>query len=118
MQAHSEIGAKILAPLSFLSDVATTVLHHHENHDGSGYPAGLAGDDIPQSSRIIHVADAYDAMTSHRPYRRGLSHQEALRRITEADGLQFDPASVATLLELARTGLLLQIRDEVDASAA
>jgi HD-GYP domain-containing protein (c-di-GMP phosphodiesterase class II) len=76
------------------------VLHHHERYDGAGYPAGLAGDDIPQESRIIAVADAFEAMTGARPYRVATTPDEALRELAANSGAQFDPACVRALDEV------------------
>jgi HD-GYP domain-containing protein (c-di-GMP phosphodiesterase class II) len=71
---------------------------HHENHDGSGYPWGLRGEQIPVAARIVHVADAYDAMVTNRPYRKGMSHQRALEILAQNAGAQFDPAVVHAFL--------------------
>src|ERR1700741_368993 len=70
MRRHPLTGAQIVAPLEFFADAALIVRHHHERHDGSGYPDGLKGDDIPVGARIVAIADVYDALTSERPYRR------------------------------------------------
>ncbi|MBI3684044.1 MAG: HD domain-containing protein [Acidobacteria bacterium] len=72
---------------------------HHENWDGTGYPKGLAGATTPLCARIVHVADAYDAMTSDRPYRRGMSHQEAIGVLERYAGTQFDPAIVKAFVK-------------------
>jgi putative two-component system response regulator len=74
---------------------------HHERHDGSGYPRGLGGDDIPLSARIVAVADAYDAITSRRVYKPPVPHAEAKERIAAASGTQFDPQVVGTFLNRA-----------------
>jgi HD-GYP domain-containing protein (c-di-GMP phosphodiesterase class II) len=75
-----------VAPLEFFADGALIVRHHHERQDGSGYPDGLAGETIPMGSRIVAIADVYDALTSDRPYRRALDHRAALERMAaEAD---------------------------------
>ncbi len=73
---------------------------HHENHDGTGYPYGMRGKDIPLCARIVHVADAYDAMTSHRTYRKAMEHERALRILSENAGTQFDPEVVRIFGEL------------------
>ncbi|SFH33745.1 HD domain-containing protein [Desulfotomaculum arcticum] len=73
------------------STIALAVLHHHERWDGTGYPDGLAGDDIPLIARIIAVADAFDAMTTDRPYRKALSKEDAVKEIISCSGTQFDP---------------------------
>lgn len=118
MRKHPDIGAGILDPLSFLGDVATYVRHHHENYDGTGYPEGLAGKDIPLPSRIIRLVDAYDAMTSSRPYRPALPHDEAIARITAARGNQFDPRVVEAFFALEREGAVAAIRTQVEEDLA
>lgn len=95
MQEHSAIGERILKHVDEYSEIATIVRHHHERIDGQGYPDGLAGDDIPLVSRIIAVADAYNAMTSNRPYRDGMPSRVARLRLAQAVGSQFDTAVVA-----------------------
>jgi HD-GYP domain-containing protein (c-di-GMP phosphodiesterase class II) len=86
MRRHPVVGAQIVAPLEFFADGAVIVRHHHERHDGSGYPDGLRGELIPLGARIVAVADVYDALTSDRPYRPRLAHAEAVRRLdAEAD---------------------------------
>ena len=91
---HPLFGDAILGPIRFLSDAQKIVLRHHERYDGSGYPGHLRGEEIPLEARIIAVADAYDAMTSDRPYRQALAHEVALGEITKAAGQQFDPRVV------------------------
>ncbi|MDX1503635.1 MAG: HD domain-containing phosphohydrolase [Thermoanaerobaculia bacterium] len=118
MRQHAELGARILESVSFLEPVARYVRYHHEDWDGSGYPEGLAGEAIPLAARIIHVVDAYDAMTSSRPYRRALAHEEAMRRIVADRGRQFDPRVVDVAVELAAEGALQAIRREVDGGLA
>jgi diguanylate cyclase (GGDEF)-like protein len=94
VEMHPELGEKIIAPIDRLEEVRPIVRHCHERYDGAGYPDRLAGDDIPIESRIILVCDAYHAMTTDRPYRRRLPVEEALRRLHEAAGTQFDPCVV------------------------
>jgi HD-GYP domain-containing protein (c-di-GMP phosphodiesterase class II) len=89
------IGRRILAEVGGFEPYLDVVELHHENWDGSGYPHGLAGERIPLAARIVHVVDAYDAMTSDRPYRRGMHHAEALAVLERFAGSQFDPAAVA-----------------------
>jgi putative nucleotidyltransferase with HDIG domain len=94
VQLHSERGARMLAGVPEMEDVAAAVRHHHEHWDGSGYPEGLSGEQIPLAARIILVADAYDAMTSPRPFRQALSHEAAVEQLKRAAGKQFDPEAV------------------------
>jgi putative nucleotidyltransferase with HDIG domain len=95
MQEHSGIGEHILAHVDEYSEIARIVRHHHERIDGQGYPDGLADDDIPLVSRIIAVADAYNAMTSDRPYRDAMPSRVARLRLAQAVDSQFDTAAVA-----------------------
>ena len=95
MQEHSAIGERILAHVDEYSEISTIVRHHHERIDGQGYPDGLADDDIPLVSRIIAVADAYNAMTSNRPYRDAMPSRVARLRLAQAVDSQFDTSVVA-----------------------
>ena len=95
MQEHSAIGERILAHVDEYSEIARIVRHHHERIDGQGYPDGLADDAIPLVSRIIAVADAYNAMTSDRPYRDAMPSRVARLRLAQAVDSQFDTAAVA-----------------------
>lgn len=101
IQQHPTIGRRILERVGGLKAYLPVVELHHENWNGSGYPWGLCGDATPLSARIVHVADAYDAMTTDRPYRRALSHDEAIRAVQQNAGTQFDPAIVVAFLEVA-----------------
>lgn len=94
IKAHPAIGASIVQRLRLLGQEAGTVRYHHEWYDGRGYPDGLKGDQIPLGARIISVADAFDAMTSDRPYRRTMSRQEAIAELQRCSGTQFDPKIV------------------------
>jgi len=96
MRTHTQIGRDIMTAAE-LREEADFVLHHHERIDGSGYPAGLAGDAIPLESRIILVADTFEAITSTRPYRESRAQAEALRELEQHAGSQFDPVCVAAL---------------------
>jgi len=91
IKKHPVISADIIAPVPFLQPSLKGVLHHHEKWDGSGYPDGLAGEQIPLMARIIAVVDAFDAMTSDRSYRGALTTTEAVERIRKGSGSQFDP---------------------------
>ncbi|HEY7281115.1 MAG TPA: HD domain-containing phosphohydrolase [Actinomycetota bacterium] len=104
IQKHPEIGERILAPVEFLQPVLPVIRAGHERWDGRGYPDGLAGEDIPLGARIIFVCDAFHAMTSDRSYRRALPEEEALRRLQEAAGTQFDPNVVQVFVELHAKG--------------
>ncbi len=102
MKRHSEYGWAVLRMLPGFERAALDILHHHESFDGKGYPAGLKNSEIPVVSRIVCVIDAFDAMVSSRPYRKGLPYEEAVRRLTEASGTQFDPVVVRTFLSFAQ----------------
>ncbi len=97
--AHPQEGAGFLARVDLLRDLVPDVLHHHERWDGTGYPDGLAGEAIPLGARIISIADAYDAMTTDRPYRKALAHDEARHRLAAGAGTQFDPTLVEAFLD-------------------
>ncbi len=96
MSGHVRIGHAIVASAE-LEEEARWVRHHHEHFDGSGYPDGLRGDEIPPESRIILVADAFEAMTADRPYRRARPVHEALAELERLAGTQFDPVCVDAL---------------------
>jgi diguanylate cyclase (GGDEF)-like protein/PAS domain S-box-containing protein len=98
MRQHSEIGYRIASSSPDLSTVAELILRHHEKWDGSGYPLGLKGKGIPIECRILSLADAFDAITSHRPYRTAKSKEEAVKEIQESSGTQFDPDLVEKFL--------------------
>ena len=102
MKGHPTIGYNILKRIKFLEEAAQVVLYHHEAFDGSGYPAGLAGEDIPLGARIFHVADAIDAMTSDRPYKKALNFDSAAAELLRHSGTQFDPAIISVF---AKTSL-------------
>jgi HD-GYP domain-containing protein (c-di-GMP phosphodiesterase class II) len=98
IRTHPELGERILEPIDRLADVRPIVRHCHEHFDGSGYPDAISGDEIPIESRIILVVDAFDAMTTDRPYRKALPIEEACRRLLESSGKQFDPEIVEAFL--------------------
>jgi HD-GYP domain-containing protein (c-di-GMP phosphodiesterase class II) len=103
MQTHSEIGERILGKVEDYGDIAEIVRHHHERVDGHGYPDGLVADEIPLLSRIIAVADAYNAMTSDRPYREAMPSRVARMRLAQAVGSQFDTSVVAAFEAILAT---------------
>jgi putative nucleotidyltransferase with HDIG domain len=92
MRTHTQIGVRVLQTHGRLASILPAVAMHHERFDGRGYPYGAKGTDIPLEARILAVCDAYDTMTSNRPYRQALSADEALDRIEAGAGTQFDPA--------------------------
>jgi putative nucleotidyltransferase with HDIG domain len=100
IENHTILGEEILKRIDHLDDVLSGVRHHHERYDGKGYPDGLAGGDIDIVARIIAVADAYDAMTTDRPYRSALSHNRAVAEIKKASRTQFDPEIVDVFLNV------------------
>ena len=101
MNKHPEYSWSILRLIPGLEQASLYALHHHESVDGSGYPAHLKGSDIPLVSRIVCVIDAYDAMISHRCYRKGVGHEEAARRLRASAGTQFDLEVVQVFLPIA-----------------
>jgi HD-GYP domain-containing protein (c-di-GMP phosphodiesterase class II) len=101
MKKHPEYGWAVLRSLPGFERAALDILHHHENYEGTGYPAGLKETEIPVVSRIVSVIDAFDAMVSSRPYRNGLPSEEAIRRLIESSGTQFDPLVVQCFLTFA-----------------
>jgi putative nucleotidyltransferase with HDIG domain len=103
MRQHPEVGSAMLAHFSLFREVAGFVRGHHERWDGQGYPDGLFGENIPLEARIIAVVDSYDAMTTTRPYRIALPHEEAVRRLREGAGRQWDPRVVATFITWAES---------------
>lgn len=100
MRRHSAIGAGMVQYFSEFRETASYIRSHHEWYDGSGYPDGLQRSEIPLGARVIAVADAYDAMTTDRPYRKALPHAEAIRRLLAGCGSQWDPRVVMKFLEV------------------
>jgi len=101
---HPKIGQVVLEQAGAIRDAAAIVLHHHEWFDGRGYPHGLAGAEIPIGSRIVAIADAYEAMISHRPYSAAMSHSDALGELERQRGVQFDPDLVDLFISLVGDG--------------
>jgi putative nucleotidyltransferase with HDIG domain len=102
MKTHVSVGAEILAAIDFPFPVVPIVFAHHENWDGTGYPNGLKGEQIPIGARILSVVDCFDALTSDRPYRRAMSQEEALSIILERRGTMYDPAVVDAFIRVYR----------------
>lgn len=100
VKQHVVEGRNILKPLDFLSDIIPAVYHHHERFDGTGYPDGLVGEDIPLWARIVQVADTCDAMTISRPYRAALSKTQVIDELTRCAGTQFDPSITHAMIEI------------------
>lgn len=100
VRLHAERGAQLLAAVPEMEDIAAAVRYHHEDYDGAGYPEGLAGEQIPITSRIIRVADAYDAMTSPRPFRDALDHEAAVAELMKGAWKQYDPEVVSVFFGL------------------
>jgi len=100
IREHPKLGARILLRVAAFRAAIPYVLYHHERWDGNGYPTGRAGEQIPLEARVLAVADAFDAMTSNRPYRRPLDHQAAVAEVARCSGTQFDPEVVRIFLEL------------------
>jgi putative nucleotidyltransferase with HDIG domain len=106
VKAHPVLGANLLSRMQGMERMIPVALHHHERWDGTGYPNGLAGVDIPLEARIVFVADAFDAMTSRRPYGLVLSTEQALAELRRCAGKQFDPLIVDTMHKAYQHGLL------------
>jgi len=100
VKTHPDKGVQILEPVHFLKPVFSTIRHHHERFDGTGYPLGLKGKEIPFKARIISLADTWDAMLSNRPYRKALSREDAKNELKNHAGIQFDPDIVDAFLEM------------------
>jgi HD-GYP domain-containing protein (c-di-GMP phosphodiesterase class II) len=103
VKRHPEFGWAVIRKLPGLGQTSLYVLHHHENFDGTGYPAKLRGSEIPIGSRIVSVIDAFDAMVSSRPYRKGLPLEEAIQRLQQSSGTQFDPAVIKSFVPIAES---------------
>lgn len=108
VMAHAEIGATILQPIRELGVIIDAVRHHQERFDGKGYPAKLKEEEIPLLARIIAVGDAYDAITTNRPYRKKRDHREAVEEIKKNSGTQFDPIVVEAFLKAYNNGTIVQ----------
>lgn len=114
MKSHTTIGAEILKDINMIEGLDVGAKYHHERYDGKGYPDGIAGDDIPHIARIISVADAYDAMSSNRIYRRHLDSARVTEELKKGIGVQWDPACVKALLRLLEENRLPEMRPETE----
>jgi diguanylate cyclase (GGDEF)-like protein/putative nucleotidyltransferase with HDIG domain len=115
IKAHPRLGKNIVTSIPQLVHCADSILYHHEKWDGSGYPAGLKGEEIPIGARIIAVADSFEAMTSARPYRPPLSREEASKELRKGAGIQFDPKLVEAFIGVIATGLPGKVEVSQDA---
>ncbi|MEW6423914.1 MAG: HD domain-containing phosphohydrolase, partial [Bacillota bacterium] len=100
LRQHPLWGSDIVKSVTKLQPIASVILYHHENYDGSGYPEGIRGADIPLLARIIRIVDSFDAMTSYRPYRREMSREEAAQEIERCAGTVFDPVAARLFIEI------------------
>jgi len=105
VERHPEIGARLIKPLDIKSSISLAIRHHHERWDGSGYPDGLAGEEIPFVARIIGITDAFDAMTCNRPYRPALTRERVCTELRRSAGDQFDPNLAKEFLAILETGI-------------
>jgi len=108
IRSHPVIGQTIIKGIKFMFDIGEVVCHHHEHYDGKGYPDGIKGIEIPLESRIIAVADTYDAMTSDRSYRTGSTHDEAIAEIKKVSGSQLDPELVEIFCKVVTSELTVR----------
>ena len=113
MKQHTVVGGEIIKDLDMIKGVFIGARYHHERYDGRGYPEGLKGEDIPYIARIIAVADAYDAMTSNRVYRKHLTDEQVLSELEKGAGTQFDPKIVGTAIDMLQAGALKSISPEM-----
>ena len=119
VREHPSVGAAMLKALGQMHPVVPLIKHHHEAYDGSGYPDGLKGEQIPLISRIVAVADTWDAMTSDRPYRKARSRSQAIEELKRCAGYHFDPKVVDIFLEILDEHSTREIEpkpEDVDAS--
>jgi diguanylate cyclase (GGDEF)-like protein/putative nucleotidyltransferase with HDIG domain len=116
IKAHPKLGANIISNIPKLAPAVNSILYHHERWDGSGYPEGLKGEEIPLEARILAIADSFEAMTSARPYRPALALEEVVTELRQGAGLQFDPKLVEVFIEIVEAGLPEKIKIGQDAS--
>ena len=114
IKSHTTIGADIVEQIKFLADTTELVRHHHERPDGRGYPHGLKNDEISLGCAILNVCDAFDAMTSDRPYRKALTVEQAMEELVRFRGTQFDDSVVECMLDLYHQGAFEELREQLD----
>lgn len=102
VKTHVMIGAEVIEQVKFLQEISPLIRHHHEAWDGSGYPEGISGDNIPLGARIIAVCTSYDSMLHDRPYRAAIDEQEAVKEIRAGAGAKYDPAVVDAFLRILK----------------
>jgi HD-GYP domain-containing protein (c-di-GMP phosphodiesterase class II) len=110
MKLHPVIGAEMIQGIPYLAPATPAVRHHHERWNGTGYPDGLEGEDIPLAARIITVADALDAMTTERPYRPPLTQEQAYEEILRCEGSFYDPRVVEAFCDCWTSGIIQDIK--------
>ena len=102
LKEHPQSGVEIIKPVKSLRNVAPIILHHHEKYNGTGYPCGLKGEEIPYLARILTVVDCFDAMTSNRPYNKRKTYLQGIEEITAFSGIQFDPEIAKVFIEIIK----------------
>jgi HD-GYP domain-containing protein (c-di-GMP phosphodiesterase class II) len=117
IKSHTLMLAELIEPFDFFADERIVLLHHHEHYDGSGYPSGLQGKQIPIGARIFAIVDALVAMTSHRPHRPELSAEQVVRELVDNAGTQFDPDLVGLFLDVIGENGLMDIPSQKIAEA-
>ena len=117
IKAHPRLGANVISNIPRLAPSVNSILYHHERWDGTGYPEGLKGEEIPLEARILAIADSFEAMTSARPYRPALSIQEVITELRQGAGLQFDPKLVDVFIDIVEAGLPKRVTISQDASS-
>jgi HD-GYP domain-containing protein (c-di-GMP phosphodiesterase class II) len=119
IKQHTKKSIELLIPLNLSSNILSYIQHHHERYDGTGYPDGLVGEQIPLGARIIAISDSYDSMTSDRPYRKPLNNGDAKSELLKNAGRQFDPRLVSIFLEvLKEMEMVFLVKDPVRVAAA
>jgi diguanylate cyclase (GGDEF)-like protein len=116
IKAHPRLGANIVSNIPNLAPCVSSILHHHERWDGSGYPEGLKGEEIPLEARILAIADSFEAMTSARPYRPALSLEAVVKELRQGAGIQFDPKLVEIFIGIIEAGLPERVKTGQDSS--